>query len=238
MLRVIIAVFLTLTFVGCAKKPFDPSQMTSQLPSETPEYKNAYTIESIEALKPQLKFPIVLAVSQPTSGHGWYADEIEIIESWEAPLKEHGFISELIVLPESFSKECGWRRSYFCGVDSDRKTAARFHADALLMMSTITETESYTNPMSILNLTIVGMWLAPGHHRDAHTIVEGSLIDNRNEYLYAFARAHGEEKKIRPYAFAEWRMSTKDSRIKALKAFGEKIISEIQQNPIITAKSS
>lgn len=228
------SIFLILLFfvcIGCSKKAFNASEMESKMPSGSPEYKERLSLQEIEQLKPQLKFPIIMAVSQPSEWNGWSAEEIEVIESWEPPLKSIGFIKELIILPESFSHGCGWRDSYFCKTDADRKTAARFNADALLVLSTNTENESYVNVLSVFDLTIIGMWVVPGHHQDSHTIVEGTLIDNRNEYLYSFARAHGEEKKVRPFVFIERKMSDKSSRLKALKAFGEKMIKQLSENP-------
>jgi rhombotail lipoprotein len=152
-------------------------------------------------------------------------------------LKRIEFIKELIILPESFSHNCGWRDSYFCRTDADRKTAARFNADALLILSTHTENESYSNMLSILDLTIIGMWIVPGHHRDSYVIVEGSLIDNRNDYLYSFVRAHGEDKKVRPFVFVDWDISRKTARANALKAFGEKILKQLSDSSVNIQKS-
>lgn len=230
--KILILIALIFLLASCAKGTvFNAQEMESKMPSESLEYKEQLSLQEIEKLKPQLKFPIILAVTQPSRWKGWTVDEIKVIESWGAPLKKIGFIKELIILPESFSHHCGWQSSYFCKISADRKTAARFNADALLVMSTNTENDSYSNPLSIFNVTIIGMWIAPGHHRNSHTIVEGTLIDNRNEYLYAFARAHGEEKKVRPYVYTDWDLSMKDSRLKALKKFGEKMISQLKENP-------
>ncbi len=220
-----------LLVVGCSAKkmPFDPSSMVAPSPEAELEYKENLTIEEIEALEPQLGFPIRLAISQPSSGSGWSAQELDVIEAWEAPLVATGFIDSLVVLPESLSEACGWRMAYHCGIARDRKTASRFRADALLLISMKTDLKSYASPLSILNLTVVGLWTVPAHHRRATTVLEGALIDNRNEYLYAFARATGQAKLVRPYIFADWKKASSRSRLLALRTFGDRMHAELRE---------
>lgn len=227
-LTVLMPALLMLT-VGCSatQSVFEPSTMVAPSPESSPQYREALTIEAIEALGPQLQFPITLAVSQPSSGSGWSADELSLIESWEGPLRDSGFVDRLIVLPEALADSCGWRMSYHCGIDRNRRTAARFHADALLLISARTEVESHANPAAILNATILGLWLVPGHHRNATTVLEGALVDNRNEYLYAFVRAYGEARLLRPLLYARWRRVSARSRLKALQQFGQRMLREV-----------
>lgn len=204
--------------------------MVAPSPDAPAEYREALSLEEIEGLEPQLRFPIVLAVSQPSSGSGWSRDEIEIIESWEPSLRASGFVEHIVILPESLSGTCGYRMSYHCGIDRNRRAAARFHADALLLISAQTEVDSFANAAAFLNATIVGIWLVPAHHRHATTVLEGTLIDNRNEYLYAFARAYGRTRLVRPLAYANWQKASKRSRIKALREFGERMLTAIAEH--------
>lgn len=211
---------------GCAAK-MAPNTMTAPSPEAEVQYSESLSLREIEELQPQLRFPIHLAVSQPTSGHGWSREEIELIESWLPALEEAGFAHDLTVLPESLADSCGWRMSYNCGILRDRRTAARFRADALLLLSARTEVESRANPWSILNLTVIGLWTAPGHTRTAETVLEGSLVDNRNEYLYVFARAHGRAKIVRPYVFSDYDRVMYRSRYSALQEFGARMLEEV-----------
>jgi hypothetical protein len=73
------------------------------------------------------------------------------------------------------------------------------------------------------------MWVVPGHHRDALTIVEGAMLDNRNEYLYAFARGEAEERIIRPFIYADSWKVVRLSRLKALQVFGQQFIANASQ---------
>lgn len=225
-LTIVLMGILLLGALGCSGK-LSPTTMMAPSPQAEAEYKERLTLKQIDELQPQLQFPIHLAVSQPTSGSGWSREEIELIESWLPELQSAGFADELTVLPESLADSCGWRMSYNCGILRDRRTAARFHADALLLLSAQTEVKSRANPLSILNLTVVGLWLAPGHNRTAETVLEGSLVDNRNEYLYAFARAHGRAKIVRPYLFADRDRVVAESRSRALEEFGRRMLTEV-----------
>lgn len=116
-----------------------------------------------------------------------------------------------------------------CGLRARRAAAARVQADALLTISIVTAVDEYTNPLAFLNLTIVGMWLAPGHHCDALAMVEGAMLDNRNEYLYAFARGEAQEKLVRPLMCVESRRAVRSSRLRALQRFGREFIKQASQ---------
>ena len=222
---------VTVALGGCstARSALDPAAMVAPSPDVPAEYREVLSLEEIEGLQPQLRFPIKLAISQPSSGSGWTADEIAIIESWEEPLRATGFVDSIVVLPESLSESCGWGLAYHCGVLRNRRAAARFHADALLFVAAQTEVRQYANPASILNLTVVGLWLVPAHHRNATTVLERTLIDNRNEYVYAFSRAYGEVKMVRPLAYSNWRRSADLSRQRALADFGSRMLAELEK---------
>lgn len=155
-------------------------------------------MEEIERTKPQLGLPARIAVAPPTDGPSrtWSPDEVRVIESWAEPLR------------------------------AQRSAAARTRADALLVVNLATATDEYVNPASLLYLTIVGMWVAPGTHRDALTIAEGVLLDNRNEYLYAFARGEGENRVVRPVMFADEHAVAGASRIEALQSFGQAFVTQ------------
>jgi len=92
-----------------------------------------------------------------------------------------------------------------------------------------TDVDEYVNPASILDLTLVGLWVIPGHHVDALTIIEGAMIDNRNEYLYVLARGEGEERMLRPFAYARAEHAVQRSRRQALASFGDAFVREASQ---------
>jgi hypothetical protein len=237
-LRILSCALLTGLALGCSTG-FSRGEMESSLRASNPSYvSSGLTVEEVEKLRPQIKLPVRLAVAPPTVSYRrwwgsadlgtWSPEEIAEIESWEEPLRSAGVVADLIILPSSLVEQC-LSDDPACSLRAQRAAAARVQADALLLINLATAVDEYANPASVLNITIVGMWLAPGHHRDALTIAEGVMIDNRNEYLYAFARGEGETHTVRPLVYADAWKAVRPSRLKALAAFGEEIVAQVSQ---------
>lgn len=189
------------------------------------QYTNAQTVEEIRKLRPQANFPLKIAVMPPGRWSGLSQPERKIIESWGESLRDIGFAGSLQIVPKSLAPDCGYRSDSGCYLTKSREAAARLGADAVLFLNDSTVTDSYLNPLSILNLTIVGMWVVPAHHRDAYSIYEASLFDINNGYLYAITDGYGEDKSIRPYMYAEYTTGQEEARIKALNDVGVKLLS-------------
>src|SRR5436190_1151978 len=114
-----------------------------------------------------------------------------------------------------------------CSVGFDHVSMeTRLQEDAVLILRSLTDTDTYVNPLAVLDVTIVGMFLIPGHHADALTIVEGLVIDNRNQFLYFAASAEGTGSTLGPLAVVEKRDAVGESRRNALRAFGETLVKE------------
>jgi rhombotail lipoprotein len=236
MKRTFVILALVINISGCAGKGFNRGEMISAANAVNPTYASTtQSVEDVEKLKPQIKLPIKLAVAAPTrsywrsGGQEWSPEELKEIESWKIPLQQAGVISDLYILPSNFFQRCNQNDPKCSQLSINRSTAAQVQADALLIINLVTSTDEYPNFLSILNLTIVGMWIAPGHHRDALTIAEGVMIDNRNEFLYAFARGEAEDGIIRPLMFADsWKVA-RTSQLHALHAFGRELIKNASQ---------
>jgi hypothetical protein len=228
---------LSMLVLACSSG-FSRGEMESAVSAAKPVYTSSgLSVEELEKLKPQVALPIRLAVAPPNVTYQdwrarsldvWSPDEVAVIERWKAPLSEAGVVSDLLILPSGLVEQCEWRDPG-CKLRVNREAAARLQADALLMLSIATDLDEYVNPLSVLNITIVGMWLAPGHHRSALTIIEGVMLDNRNEYLYAFARGEGQSSIVRPLVYADAYKAIEPSRIAALKAFGEDFVARASQ---------
>ncbi len=135
---------------------------------------------------------------------------------------------EVVLLPPVLVEACK-PDDPGCVIRARRAAAARLQADALLVLNVATDVDQYVNPASILDLTLVGLWVIPGHHVDALTIIEGAMIDNRNEYLYVLARGEGEERMLRPLAYARAEHAVQRSRRQALVSFGDAFVREASQ---------
>ncbi len=150
-------------------------------------------------------------------------------------MRAAGVAKDLLILPAALVRECDYH-SASCRLEEVRTAAARAHADAILVVNFATDTDEFVNPLGALYLTIIGMWLAPGTHRNALTIADGMLLDNRNEYLYAFARGEGESKSVRPIAFADTQAVIAESRVEALSSFGRAFIAQASQLRVANAQ--
>jgi len=235
----VVPVIVMLLLAGCAtKKGYNRGEMAAAQASHPLFQSSDLTAEQIEQLKAQVHLPVRLAVAPPiiSTGRGWGSrefntwnpDETKEIESWAHPLKKAGVVSDLVILPALLLEQCQ-ANDQGCAMRVSRSAAARMQTDAVLLISLASSVEKYTNQASLLDVTIIGMWLIPGHHRDALTIAEGVMMDNRNEYVYAYARGEAEEKTVRPFMYASSWKAVRPSRLRALQSFGKEFIREAGQ---------
>jgi hypothetical protein len=206
------------------------TQEASYVGDATEPQFDSWAIESIADSRPQLELHVHVAVSQPVNGKPWTQKEIDEIASWESALRRAGIASELTVLPAGMV--CNVAETWHparCPLDGQRAAAARIGAEALLLMDAETETNDTSNALAALDLTIIGMWVFPAHTRHARTMVEGTLMDNRNRYIYAFARGEAEKKARRPLMYTDQSGVEQASRREAILAFGSNFIAEAKQ---------
>lgn len=213
---IIFTTFILLT--SCSANKNIKSELNSNLAKNSIQI-NSTSIEEARKLKPQIKPPIKIAVSHPRSSYKeWTLKEIKEIEAWLPKLKAAGLANDIVIIPSSLQSQCCENN-----LNDIRTAAAKLQADAVLVIGESTDTDSYLNPLSFLNITIIGMWLIPGHHRDSYVIFEASLIDTNNGYIYGIARGEGEAKMIRPFMYADRTTGQSEARLQALASLGNDI---------------
>ena len=195
----------------------------------TTQYSDAQTVEEIRKLRPQAQLPLKIAVMPPHRWQGMSLNERKVIDEWSEELKEIGFIRSLEIVPKSLIPSCGYKSEGSCYLDQSRAAAARLGADAILFLNDSTVTDSYVNPASILNLTIVGMWIIPAHHRESFSVYEAALFDVNNGYLYAVKEGRGQSKTARPFMYVEYDTGQEEARIKALNEVGAKLLESAKE---------
>ncbi|MBV8880061.1 MAG: hypothetical protein JO332_08865 [Planctomycetaceae bacterium] len=227
-MKILIGVLLGMAASGC-QAGFDRAGMIGQLQQDQPIVFDDADILRIEQARPQLQCPFRLAVVPPTLfNHRVYGEPGETegqrreIMAWGDRLRREGVVSDLIIIPDILTSQSHSQNS----IKDIRVAAARLQADAVLILRSTTDTDAYVNPLSVLDLTLVGMFLVPAHHRDALTIVEGMVLDNRNQYVYFAGSAEGKGATLAPLASVDAKDAVKDSRCEALKAFGELLVRE------------
>ena len=134
------------------------------------------------------------------------------MESWAEALRKEGIATDVIFMSTMFSKGDSL-------VDL-RAGAAKYGADALLVLKGAAVTDSYMNPAALFNVTVVGGFVVPGSHRDALFVIEGGLVDVNNGFLYASMEAEGEGKTLAPTFIIEEKDAIERAKQQALTAFG------------------
>jgi len=205
-----------LLITACAPTGNIKTGMYAKLNSHKAQFTDA-SLEEIAKLKPQINPPIKIAVAQPSGVSEWTSEEVKAIESWLPDLKAAGLANDLVVIPNALSQGCADNIN-FCS----RTAAAKLQADAVITIGYSVVTDKYLNPLSFLNVTLIGMWIAPGHHRDSYAVFDAALVDTKNGYIYGIARGEGEA--IRPYMYADSDTGQDEAKLIALKSLGKQIV--------------
>jgi rhombotail lipoprotein len=172
-------------------------------------------ISKIQALRPQTQFPCKVAVYMADDGSfRWTQQDKALLEKWSGDLIKDGVITELIFINDMFASGESTLKEL-------RAAAAKYGADVLLTIRGATDMDEYVNPASILNVTVVGAYVAPGHHRDALMMIRGALIDVNNGFLYATSESEGEGRTIRPYFLTDRKSAIEMAKQEAFPAFYE-----------------
>lgn len=221
--RGLAALFVLLSLGACASSQgFDRGRMDKALSAGAPKATDE-EIARVLKLQPQLTFPIRLAIYAKPKHYRWNdplwrIDDID--RQWADLLKNEGLVSEIIPIVEST----------VTGEDiaDIRLAAARHGADAVLVLDSVSDVDRYNNPLGITYITILAAWLAPGTHSDALVIMNGSLWDVRNGYLYATMRAEGEASDFGPAFLLEDYKVVAAAHRKALNALQGEIAGRLR----------
>lgn len=180
-------------------------------------------IKAIQARQSQLQFPCRIAIATRTSCYSdsrWTPKDRQAMEAWAAALREAGIASEVTFMSSLFASGETLKEL--------RASAATYGADTLLVIKGTSATESRMNPLAMLNLTVVGGFLAPGSHRDALFRIEGGLVDVNNGYLYASMEAEGEGSTLGPTFIIEDKGAIEEAKQSAMKCFGPELLGRLR----------
>lgn len=234
-MRAVVVAVLAVMLTGCAaSKGFDRGTLRNSLGEITTDQD----IENVLALKPQLPTPFKLAVylnneSWNAKRRFWNDEEKNDLLTYGNRLKEAGIVSDIYVISEDIVP--GPRHSGYVRA-SDRDTlkdlrlgAARYGADALLVITDVSSVDRYNNPSALLYWTIIGAYVIPGTHSDALVMMRSSLWDVRNGYLYATQDAEGMGKRVGPALVTEDVDSVYAAKKMAIADLGKKLTDRLIQ---------
>ncbi len=195
-MKTIALVFVLVLASACSSKGFNKEYLRQQLKSgETRQVVTDEEIKRVFDLKPQLPKPFKVGVYFVDNHHTnmdlrWNSADKEFIIKLEEDLKKSGEVSKVFLINESV---VGGQ-----DLKSIRLAAAHHGADALLMISSTSAVDQYTNAAAISYILLLPALFVPGTVTDALFITRAALWDVRNEYLYMAVESESMKRKTAP----------------------------------------
>ncbi len=211
---------------GCASsRGFDRGALRERLQAEAVEIDDA-EIEAALALRPQVALPLRLAVylhdvaantdRSGTSRRGWAGPDKDQLLAWGEALKADGVLADMFIMSGATVAGGDLR--------AIRLAAARHGADAVLVLAGAGELRRSSTAFAALNWTIIGGLVLPGTRVEALFLVDGTVWDVRNEYLYLSAEADGSARRVGPTFLLDQEPTFESARRRALEAFGQEFL--------------
>lgn len=111
----------------------------------------------------------------------WTEQDKTLFEEFAKELKSDGLVSDTIPIMSSIIGESD--------IKSLRYSAAKYHADALLVVSGAGQIDRYINKWGWTYTFLLPAFFVPGSEADTLFMTNAALWDVRNEYLYITAEA-------------------------------------------------
>jgi hypothetical protein len=194
-----IVLFLAVAITGCASsRGFDRGNLRTQINDQ--KVITDDDIKNTLELKPQLPAPFKLAIyfAPPKSDRRyerswiWKGEDKEILLQIGAELKGKKIISDVFIVVDTTLE----------GDDKAiRLAAARAGADAVLIVNGVGSIDRYNNAYGVTYVLLVTPFFVPGTIADGLVMMNASMWDVRNEYLYMTAEAEGSATQTRPAFF-------------------------------------
>lgn len=170
-------------------------------------------IDDTFKIRPIAKTPYRLGIFlSEKGGDNWRfteKDKMEIVSVCE-DLKKKGILSTSFFISQNIitnqSQDYYGSFPYRGNPDSLRNIrlgAARYNADVVLILDSKVSMKRNTNPLSILYLTIIGLWIFPGTSVEVNFTINSSLWDTRSEFLFLTSESEGTGKILRPAAILD-----------------------------------
>jgi rhombotail lipoprotein len=225
----LIVTVMTLFSGGCkSARGFDRGALKKDL-NATVEITDE-EVGRILSLKPQISSPFKLAVffkpAAVTHRYNFESESFddhdrELFEKTGRKLVKDGHISKFMSIPSSAVQG---KQS----LKNIRIAAARFGADAVLIINGVSDSERYNNGWSALYPLIVTGAFIPGTEVNSIFLSNATLWDVRNEYLYASAEAEGRGHTSGPAFTINEFEARHEAQNKSMKALANQINKNIR----------
>lgn len=191
---------------------------------ENPEVVTAQDIATTMALQARLPTAYRLAIyfkhkdfpaSPALRKVDWVSADADRLQRALAPVQEEGILRQSFLLANSTVQGTTFR--------DIRLAAARYNADAILLIDGASAVERYNNGHAWWYATGIGTYFAHGTESHALFMMEGTLWDVRTGYLYGTQTAEGETTLIGPATSLEDRDAIAEAKDVALERFGKEV---------------
>jgi hypothetical protein len=225
--RIVLVALLVLAAVACGPGGFDRPKLKQGLGAQLPPAGQdiARALESRPAARGPLRIAVYMQ-PEPLGGRGsrawsWTGRDREILLSETERLRSDKLLADMFVLSDLVVANRD--------VQGLRVAAAHHGADALLLVAGNADVDAYSNPLSILYVTIIGYWLFPGTHRDALFLARGAMWDVRTGSLYLTIDTEAQARTMRPGAFANREAAIDQAKQRALDTFRDDFVRRIRR---------
>ncbi len=223
-LPIFLALIVLLNMSGCSSSRGLNRQALQESFHEHPDVVTDQDIASTLALQGHLPAPYRLAIfykhkdfpGSPTLRKvDWVSADAERIQRALEPVKEEGILQQSFLLANSTVQGTTFR--------DIRLAAARYNADAILVIDGAAAVDRYNNGRAWWYATGLGAYIAHGTESHALFMMEGTLWDVRSGYLYGTQTAEGETTLMGPASSLEDKDAIAEAKDVALERFGKEL---------------
>jgi hypothetical protein len=223
--------FLSLPLGGCMGGPaFDRDTMRAAFDrAETPsaEHRSAVTHAEIQTLAHPLRLALYFVERDMPLSHKirkaeWISQDKAALIHELTPLLNEGIVTDAFLLADSTIRGHD--------VPKIRQTAARYRADAVLIVEGIGAVDRYNNGYAMWYATLIGAYFAPGTVSEALFMINGSLWETRTDRLYTTTlTAEGRSKSVGSAALIEDDQVLAQAKAAALAEIGKRAVDELRR---------
>lgn len=223
-MNLVLLLVLILNLSACSGSRGLNRQALQESFHENPDVVTNQDIAATMALQARLPAPYRLAIyfkhkdfpNRPALRKvDWVSVDAERLQRALAPAKEEGILQQSFILANSAVQGTTFR--------DIRLAAARYNADAILVIDGAASVDRYNNGHAWWYATGIGIYLAHGTESHALFMMEGMLWDVRSGYLYGTQTAEGETTLIGPAPLLEDKDAIVEAKDVALERFGKEL---------------
>lgn len=224
----LIAALILLLSACASSRGFDREELRGQISEK--EVVTEEDIQNVLELKPHLPQPFKLAMYfAPPSNTAWGSqnswnwdrEDKDVLLEMKDDLTEKGIASDIFVIHDSIMEGNDLK--------AIRLAAARAGADAVLVIHGVGDVDRYNNGLGMTYVLLVPALLFPGTETDALYMVNASMWDVRNQYLYFSVETEGMDGQIRPAYFINEEAGIRDAKTDALASLSKEVSDRLKR---------